>query len=378
MNEDLTNGGAEPTAPVAALELLADVLAQADEASVSDDFYSRLAGAVCRLAGMKRALIFRWDDASRRATAAGSHGVPVEAFANQRVTVETARAARQALVEDRVIEVAAGEDLGIPPEFVDLIEGRPLSFVPIVAAGRWIGVMIVDPGPDGYPLDAGRRDLLWTLGKTLALASMSRVATHQRERAHQLEERIDLARDIHDGVVQRLFGVSLVLSSERPLDREAQERAAKEVQEALAELRSALQRPLGRPSRATGTTLEAELDRLRIAHPDLKLTVAGEIAVVPEWIEPLAQSVLAEAVRNARKHAQPEQVTVRVTHSDGAFVLEVANDGVPRRRNAKPGVGLKLAAVEALQLGGLVEFGRRSPGTWHVRLVVPDDEGDGE
>jgi len=33
-------------------------------------------------------------------------------------------------------------------------------------------------------------------------------------------------------------------------------------------------------------------------------------------------------------------------------------------------MGLRLAAVEALQRGALVEFGRES-GDWRVRLVVP-------
>jgi hypothetical protein len=36
-------------------------------------------------------------------------------------------------------------------------------------------------------------------------------------------------------------------------------------------------------------------------------------------------------------------------------------------------MGLRLAALEALQRGGVVEFGTREPGTWQVRLVVPVD-----
>jgi len=52
-------------------------------------------------------------------------------------------------------------------------------------------------------------------------------------------------------------------------------------------------------------------------------------------------------------------------------VLEIENDGVLKARRAGTGVGLRLAALEALQSGGLVEFGERDPGTWQVRLVVP-------
>jgi hypothetical protein len=65
-------------------------------------------------------------------------------------------------------------------------------------------------------------------------------------------------------------------------------------------------------------------------------------------------------------------VTVRVARLDGAFVLEVANDGVTGRTR-QAGMGLRLAALEALQLGGVIEFGERGPAVWQVRLVVPHD-----
>ncbi|MBV9467090.1 MAG: hypothetical protein JO169_13360 [Solirubrobacterales bacterium] len=64
---------------------------------------------------------------------------------------------------------------------------------------------------------------------------------------------------------------------------------------------------------------------------------------------------------------------MRLGRSDGTFVLEVANDGVRGRRRTA-GMGLRLAALEAIQSGGVVEFGEREPGTWQVRLVVPHDE----
>ena len=206
------------------------------------------------------------------------------------------------------------------------------------------------------------------LGKTIALASSSRIATYETERARELEERIDFARDIHDGVVQRLFGVSLALSSEQPLTAEARARCAAEVRAALGELRSALQRPLGRSSPPTGTTLAAELDRLSAEHPDLGLAVQGEVKGVPPGLEPLAQSVLTEAVRNARKHADPRTLRVRTHNDGGTFVLEIENDGVPAQRAASTGVGLRLAALEALRArrlrrarAGLVAGAARRP-----------------
>jgi signal transduction histidine kinase len=372
MNDvDLSKPVAGQQYSVAALDLLSDVLARIDEDLGSAEFYSRLAEAVCHIAQMQRAVIFSYDDARRRVHAAGSYGVDLAVFNDAEVTVESAPVARQALSEDRVIEVLPTNGHDISEEFAELVGEHPLVYVPIVAAGRWLGVILAEPEPGASPLDEQRGDLLWMLGKTLGLASTSRIATSQGERAREFEERIDFARTIHEGVVQRLFGVSLALSSEQPLTAEARARCAQEVGAALGELRSALQRPLGRSSAPTNTTLVAELERLRAEHPDLGLTIEEPLADVPPALEPLSQSILTEAVRNARKHADPRRLVVRTHTHDDTLVLEIENDGVPRERHASTGVGLRLAALEALQAGGLVEFGERAPGTWQVRLVVP-------
>jgi signal transduction histidine kinase len=360
---------------VEALELFVEVLSQSEEGSApGDGFYDRLCEAVCRLARMRRAVIFRYDSAHRRVRAAGAHGVDLEQFAKAHVTVESAPIAARALEEDRVAEVVGDLDDQVPEEYAGLFR-EPVRLVcaPMLAAGRAIGVIFADRLLSAPPLDDAERDLLWTLGKAAALASVARIVATQAEKAHQLEQRIDLAREIHEGVIQRLFGVSMALDGEGDLAADARMRCASETQAALTELRTALQRPLGRPPRATQTTFLAEVERLSRVHPDLGVTLeAGGEGDVPASLEPLAQSVLVEAVRNAHKHASPSRVSVRVAQLDGAFVLEVANDGV-KGRQRRAGMGLRLAALEALQSGGVVEFGEREPGTWQVRLVVPHE-----
>jgi signal transduction histidine kinase len=356
--------------PIPAVELLVEALTGPGPDVSEERFYSHLAEAVCRLADMRRALIFRYDEVSRRVRVAGAHAVDVSAFTDAHISVEAAPLAAQALADDRVIEVRPPQEHHVAPEFAALTADRPLIYVPIAAAGRWPGVILTEPQPGAPPLDDARRNLLWTLGKTLALASVARIATFQGERARQLEERIDLAREIHDRVVQRLFGVSLALS--RPVDDEVRARCGEEVQTALGDLRTALQRPLGRPPRETRTTLVQELERLAAEWPDARLQVVGEPAEVPPALEPLAQSVLVEAVRNACKHARPTETSVRVTRDDGVFAVEVINDGVGApARGQSTGMGLRLAALEAVNAGGVVEFGPRDPGTWRVRLAVP-------
>src|SRR3954469_4426171 len=356
-----THDGA-PAVRIDALDMFVELLSRVEDDASSDAFYSLLCEATCALTSMDRAVIFRYDEVRRRVRAAGAYGIELDAFADAHVTVESAPVARQSLEEDRVIEVTGDITDEAPEEFRELVRQSNLVCTPLAAVGPCFGVTLSRSTKPG-PLSEEERYLLWPLGKTAALATLARVATTAGARARQLQERIDLARDVHESVIQRLFGVQLVFSSSAELSGEARQRIAAELQAALVDLRRALQRPLGHSSPETRTTLLAEVERLRREHSDLHLTLSrgSERVDVPRSLEPLAQSVLAEAVRNAHKHARPSKVEVTLEESDDTLFLDVANDGV-RGRPRQTGMGLKLAALEALQAGGVVEFcGRPAP-----------------
>ena len=93
---------------------------------------------------------------------------------------------------------------------------------------------------------------------------------------------------------------------------------------------------------------------------------------MPPGLEPVAQSVLAEALRNADRHAQPSRIEVRVASDGDTFSLAVENDGTGGGSKTRgSGLGLRLAALEALRYEGLVEFGAVAEDRWRVRLLVP-------
>jgi signal transduction histidine kinase len=359
-----------------ALDVIVGLLGALDGTAQSGrQFYDRLCEACCRLGTMDRAGLLLYDDARQLVVVVGSHGVEPGLLSEVYGTLEETPIAQVALSEDRVVEVTGELARWVPERYARLGGVETLCCVPVSAAGRWLGVIFADRGGTRFELTPAERDDLWTLGKTAALAASVRIATNQQGRARLLQARIDLARELHERVVQRLFGVSLVLGSERALSEEARRRCADEMHAALADLREALSRPLAPPTLDTGATLRGELARLGRHYKDLPLELDWEQGVeVPEEVEPLAQSVLAEALRNAHKHARPTSVCVRVGRLDGAFVLEVRNDGAETQSTTRgAGMGLRLAAVEALQRGALVEFGRER-GDWRVRLVVPLEE----
>jgi signal transduction histidine kinase len=361
-----------------ALDVIVELLAELDkQPSVIGDgpgFYDRLCAALCSVANMQRAGLLLYDEARQLVVPVGSHGLDAELLADIYGTLEETPIAQVALAEDRVVE--ASDDLArwVPARYSSIPGIETLTCTPVSAGGRWLGVIFADRGGGHFELSDAERHAMWTLGKTAALAASVRIATSQQGRARLLQARIDLAREIHERVVQRLFGVSLVLGSEHGLSEEARRRCADEMQAALTDLRDALGRPLAPRALDTGATLRDELARLGRHYKDLSLELDWEEGVdVPDAIEALAQSVLGEALRNAGKHAQPTTVRVRVGQVDGTFVLEVRNDGI-RAATRGTGMGLRLAAMEAVGRGALLEFGREGD-DWRVRLVVPlEDE----
>ena len=363
-------------AGVEPLEVMVELLADIDTDNSSTEFYDRICEAVCRLTTMRRAAIFMADAGRRRVRAVGSHGTSPVQLAALRPSLVTTPIAQQALLEDQVIVVSEGIESAVPPEYAQTLGITTLVCTPLSAAGRAYGVICCDRGGGTFQLSDGERHLLWTLGKTAALVTTARNATRQEERARRLGERLELAREIHERVMQRLFGVSLALSASAPLGDGELERCRTEMGGALADLRRALERPLAPEPGGTGTTLAAELERLAALPEGLPLLVEWQPGLeVPDSLEPLAQSVLGEALRNAGKHARPSRVDVAVTRTSEAFVLEVRNDGA--RAQGEPaagsGMGLRLASFEALAAGGAVEFGPLEPDGWRVRLLAPLD-----
>ncbi len=360
------------SARVEALEVFVELLSEMDAETRARDFYNRLCEAVCRLTSMERAALFLYEGSLRRVRARGVFGEDPVELDQVHATLEDAPMAQRALAEDRVVEVSEDIESAVPARYARLLGITTLTCTPLSAAGYWFGVIFADRGGGRFTLTETERDTMWTVGKVAALAASARIATRQQDRARQLAERIDLAREIHERAMQRIFGISLALGSEHELGAEERARCRDEAQAALAELRGAMTRPLAPVLRPSDTTLREELERLARDYKEPALSVRWQPgATVPEELEPLTQSILSEALRNAQKHARPTAVEVTVEQAEGNLVLEIVNDGAADGGAHPRGMGLRLAALEALQQGGVLESGQARDGLWRVRLLVP-------
>ncbi|MFN8216066.1 MAG: GAF domain-containing protein [Solirubrobacterales bacterium] len=362
-----------PAARVGTVEVLVGLLAELDEATESGVFYDRVCRAVCTLTTMRRAALLLHDDTYRAVIPMGSHGLDPELVKLIEGTLDETPIARRALEEDRVVEVAGSLAGHVPDRYAELADTPRITCTPISAARRWLGVIFADRGGEDFELDEGERETMLTLGRLAALTASVEHSTERRESERRLAERVELTRELHENAIQRLFGVTMALGSERGLSDEERLRCQEELRSVVGDLRRALTRPVAPPS-AGQTSLVKMLGRLAARRPELRLDWQEGVEV-PAGLEPVAQALLAEALRNADRHAVPSRIDVRVSSDGDTFSLAVENDGTAGGAHTKGGgLGLRLAALEALRYEGLVEFGAVAEDRWRVRLLVPVEQ----
>ena len=358
--------------PVAAhpetVEVLAGLIAELDAATEADEFYDHACEALCRLTSMERAGALLYDPATRAVSAVGSHGIEQALLGEIEGTLDETPIAQRALAEDRVITISDGLEPHVPARYAHFPGITTLTCTPVAAGGRWLGVIFADRGGVRFELAAEERQTMLTIGRLAALAASVERATRQDERARQLDERIQLTREIHDRAMQRLFGLTLALGSGQPLTAEERRTCHDQLQSVLADLRLALARPISAHRRPPRTSLHELVGRRAERTPELTVSWPDSIEV-PAHLEPLAQSVFLEALSNCEKHARPRRIEVRVAAPTDAFELEITNDGGAASAAASAGLGLRLLSLEALQQDALVEFGALPGGRWHVRMV---------
>jgi signal transduction histidine kinase len=196
------------------------------------------------------------------------------------------------------------------------------------------------------------------------------------------EERLRIAREMHDVVSHSVSVMTLHVSGVRRLLRPDQEReraALEAVERTGRESLAEMQRMLGvlrGPEEDGGSPapglarLPELLEPVRAAGLDTRLTMDGDVHAVPPGIGLAAYRIAQEAVTNVLRHAQARHLDLSVRLEAGSLELTVADDGRggPARRQGHGLVGMRerVAAYE-----GTLEAGPRPDGGWAVHALLP-------
>jgi signal transduction histidine kinase len=214
-------------------------------------------------------------------------------------------------------------------------------------------------------LDNGRLRAELARQVTEIQASRSRLAEAQRTERRRIE------RDLHDGAQQRLLALALELrsahlSEDVPRMRQALSAGATAAQSAVRELRD-LANGLHPAALADGG-LAAALDDLA-RHSSVHLSVDVEVERLDPALEFTAWLVIGEALVNAQKHAQADQVRVAVARDDRLLHIQVCDDG--RGGASEDGPGLRGMRDRVEAAGGTLRVMSRTGVGTTIEAVLP-------
>lgn len=190
---------------------------------------------------------------------------------------------------------------------------------------------------------------------------------HARSRAELAEQRLGIARDLHDVLANKL-GVMVVhseaaeelLVSNPERAAEAMRRVQDTGREALREVRQLLE-PLRQPPVAD---IEQLVAQMRAAGLPFDYTLVGEESAVHD-LAPVIYRLLQEALTNVVRHAGlvPTHAVVQVRAD--AVTVEVVNDGMADEQRTTPfieGNGILGMRERVQAMGGSITLGHTPRG----------------
>lgn len=199
-----------------------------------------------------------------------------------------------------------------------------------------------------------------------------------------VQERERIAMDLHDSVVQALYGVGLTLGAEERLlgdrasdTRHALRRARIQLNDVIREIRDyifALQP--AEPARGLRRGLRAlarELVATTLVHPDLELDPDADDRLGADATGELLR-VAQEAVSNVIRHAGATRVSIRLERVPGRLVLSISDNGQGFDTGAVPDTnshGLRNMASRAGRLRAELRVSSRPGEGTEVRIEVP-------
>lgn len=255
------------------------------------------------------------------------------------------------------------------------------------------------------------------LAVTLALSELTRVRIVRASEAHaareaearrrQDDERVRIARELHDSVAHNMSlislqaGVALHLGSELPEPtrealtsiRDASKEALVELRTVLGVLRSVDEHPDPERSPTPGLDRLGDLvARAEAAGLAVTLRVSGDPAAVGRIVSRNAFRIVQESVTNVMKHAPGHTATIEVDVTHEVVELTVvdrpaaggtAPAAAPAAAETAPGAG-GLGAIgngiigmreRATAVGGDFAAGPRPDGSWRVHARLPRTDG---
>ena len=214
---------------------------------------------------------------------------------------------------------------------------RQIACIPLETSESMVGVLSVSTRSK-RPIDERDIRLLTAVANWAALAIENARLHQDARRLAVLEERERIGMDLHDGIIQSIFGVGLSLENISHLVKENPSKAQEGIKHAIDDLNQTIRDLRAyildlRPRQLNGESLMDGLRRLVTeyrAHTLSEAILTGpedELNDIPQNHSLTLFHICQEALANAAKHAGAKRVEVSVWVTDDRVLMEVKDNG---------------------------------------------------
>lgn len=229
---------------------------------------------------------------------------------------------------------------------------------------------------------------LWLLGRVSrnwrTRVSSAEQRQHEAARLAVAEERVRIARDLHDIVAHSLSVIAVQSDAAEAALARAPDRALAPVQAirstargALAEIRRMLDVLRTDDDDLPGfaspgiTAIEGLVEATRASGSSVVLDVRLTDDLVPPEVDLASYRIVQECLTNVRKHAPGVEVTVSMAQERTRLALHVASGAGGVDPVEGSGYGLRGMRERAEHLGGTFRAGATAEGGFTVDVVLP-------
>jgi signal transduction histidine kinase len=327
----------------------------------------------------------------------------VAALARSRGLVRAAAAAIAAggvgIVVSAAVPISAGDPAAVTIALLVLgvaasraLPGRHAAGIAVAGSAVVVASPLVEQ--QGSPASGAAIFGLLAWGVALGVGLWLRWRDDRRRAgldAARADERLGLARELHDQVAHHIAGIAVQAQAARLVaDRQPQvvSPALGHIEAAAGQAMTAMRRLIGvlrdpddsAPTRATSEDLRILVDRFRRSSgdgPAVDLDLAENLPE-PAWppeVTATIYRVVQEALINVARHASgAQQVRVHVGAADDAVTVEVSDDapsGGVNGHGIGSGYGLVGMRERVEALGGQLSAGRNGRPGWQVSATLP-------
>jgi signal transduction histidine kinase len=261
---------------------------------------------------------------------------------------------------------------------------RSIACIPLSSGGKVVGVMAAATRRARF-LDDRELNLLTAIGAWAGLTIENLRLNRQSRRLAVLEERERIGMDLHDGIIQSIYGVGLALDYARMAIEEDPSLARSKIEESIASLNHTIKDIRSyildlRPRQFHGDDLKQNLQRLVDefqANSATRAILVGPEDGLIDFPAPNSTAlfhICQESLANIARHSRARHAEVHLWTARDRVLLEISDDGRGfdlSKTHMSLGHGLSNMQARARKVGGDVEITSASGEGTTVLAWVP-------